>query len=87
MQVHNTVARHGQYAAHVAKMPLRGFDVLPLGKKDADAVQVFVLVADLYRLAEQTEVGRADRFLSRWLQKNRPRSVRDRIGGFFGAER
>ena len=43
--------------------------------------------ADLYRLAEQTEVGRADRFLSRWLQKNRPRSVRDRIGGFFGAER
>ena len=46
MQVHNTVARHGKHAAHVAEMPLRGFDVLPLGKKDADAVQVFVLVAD-----------------------------------------
>ncbi len=46
MQVHNTVARHGQHAAHVAEMPLRGFDVLPLGKEDADAVQVFVLIAD-----------------------------------------
>ena len=46
MQVHNTVARHGQHAAHVVEMPLRGFDVLPLGKEDADAVQVFVLVAD-----------------------------------------
>lgn len=46
MQVHNTVARHGQHAAHVAKMPLRGFDVLPSRKEDADAVQVFVLVAD-----------------------------------------
>ena len=46
MQVHNTVARHGQHAVNIAEMPLRGFDVLPLGKEDADAVQVFVLVAD-----------------------------------------
>ena len=46
MQVHNTVARHGQHAANVAEMPLRGFDVLPSRKEDADAVQVFVLVAD-----------------------------------------
>ncbi|MDO5285252.1 MAG: hypothetical protein Q4G45_00290 [Actinomycetia bacterium] len=48
------------------------------------AVLAPVADTDLYHVAERTSLGRADKFVSRWLQKNRPRRVRDRLGSFFG---
>ncbi len=52
-----------------------------------DAVATGVLTrwsdADVHHAAELVGPGR-DKFLSKWLQRNRPRSVRARIGGLFG---